>query len=321
MPLIPLRKSKPTPVGTAPVVPSQLRLHELRSRIFRNSRLLRVWLPAEYEARGTKRYPVLYLNDGQNLFDPATAFAGVAWRVGETAARLISEKKIPALIIVGIDNTGENRIREYIPYHSADPPLPRALGTRYPDFLLREVMPLLEKNYRVDKGPEHTGLGGSSLGGLITLYTQLAIPGVFGRLLVESPSLFVADRKNSRRVPQLSRLAVPRLSRNWNKGSGKSGERREGGTGRAGTGENPARRGVAEESAQGTNRRGSTAQRRCVGGAVSGGAGVFVCRRRVAGGRGRVSALGLWLFALVSQLSAISGAELNWMFFVRDVEF
>ena len=195
MPPIPLRKSKPILVGAAPVVPSQLRLHELRSRIFRNMRLVRVWLPAGYEARGTKRYPVLYLNDGQNLFDPATAFAGVAWQVGETAERLIAERKIPSLIIVGIDNTGENRIREYIPYRSADPPVPRALGTRYPDFLLREVMPLVEKNYRVDKGPEHTGLGGSSLGGLITLYTQLAIPGVFGRLLIESPSLFVADRR------------------------------------------------------------------------------------------------------------------------------
>jgi predicted alpha/beta superfamily hydrolase len=115
--------------------------------------------------------------------------------VGEAAARLIAEKKIPPLIIVGIDNTGENRIREYIPYRTADPPVPRPLGRRYPEFLVREVMPLVEKNYRVDKGPEHTGLGGSSLGGLITLYTQLAIPGVFGRLLIESPSLFVANRK------------------------------------------------------------------------------------------------------------------------------
>lgn len=156
--------------------------------------MVRVWLPPDYDARGKVRYPVLYLNDGQNLFDPARAFAGVSWQVGETAARLIAERKIGPLIIVGIDNTGENRIREYIPYRSTDPPVPRPLGARYPEFLQRDIMPLVEKNYRVGSGPEYTGLGGSSLGGLIALHTQLALPGVFGRLLIESPSLFVANR-------------------------------------------------------------------------------------------------------------------------------
>jgi predicted alpha/beta superfamily hydrolase len=179
----------------APVVAGNLRLHELRSRIFRNTRLLRVWLPPGYDAESATRYPVLYLNDGQNLFDPATAFAGVDWRVGVAAERLIGEGKIPPVVIVGIDNTGESRLREYIPYRSLELRLFGPQGKRYPEFLLREVMPLIEKYYRVAKGPEHTGLGGSSLGGLITLYTQLAAPGVFGRLLIESPSLFVANRK------------------------------------------------------------------------------------------------------------------------------
>ncbi len=172
-----------------------LALHELRSRIFRNTRLIRVWLPPEYDAAGTVRYPVLYLNDGQNLFDPATAFAGVHWRVGERAGQLIAEGKIPPIIIIGIDNTGRNRVREYIPYRSLELRLFSPQGKRYPEFLLREVMPLIEKHYSVAKGPEHTGLGGSSLGGLITLYTQLAAPGVFGRLLIESPSLWVGNRK------------------------------------------------------------------------------------------------------------------------------
>jgi predicted alpha/beta superfamily hydrolase len=187
-------KNKVSEVG-APVVSGNLRLHELRSRIFRNTRLVRVWLPPGYDATGVMRYPVLYLEDGQNLFDPATAFAGVHWRVGETAGQLIAEGKIPPLMIVGIDNTGNNRLREYIPYRSLDMRLFGPQGKRYPEFLLREVMPLIEKYYRVAKGPEHTGLGGSSLGGLITLYTQLALPGMFGRLLIESPSLFVANRK------------------------------------------------------------------------------------------------------------------------------
>ena len=187
-------KNRVSEIG-ATVVTGNLRLHELRSRIFRNTRLVRVWLPPEYDASRTTRYPVLYLKDGQNLFDPVTAFGGVHWKVGETAGRLIAEGRIPPLIIVGIDNTGENRVREYIPYRSLDMRLFGPQGKRYPEFLLREVMPLIEKYYRVAKGPEHTGLGGSSLGGLITLYTQLAAPGVFGRLLIESPSLFVANRK------------------------------------------------------------------------------------------------------------------------------
>ena len=196
MGLIKSRKSKnQVSESGAPVVRGNLRLHELRSRIFRNTRLVRVWLPPGYDETSATRYPVLYLNDGQNLFDPATAFAGVDWRVGAAAERLIVEGKIPALIIVGIDNTGESRLREYIPYRSLELRLFGAHGKRYPEFLLREVMPLIEKYYRVAKGPEHMGLGGSSLGGLITLYTQLAAPGVFGRLLIESPSLFVANRK------------------------------------------------------------------------------------------------------------------------------
>ena len=172
-----------------------LRLHELRSRIFRNTRLIRVWLPPDYENGGGTRYPVLYLNDGQNLFEASTAFGGVHWQVGETASRLISEKKIRPLIIVGIDNTGKNRAREYLPYKSRDPKVLVVQGTSYPKFLQREVMPLVEGHYAVLSGSKNTGLGGSSLGGLITLYTQLATPGVFGRLLIESPSLFVANRK------------------------------------------------------------------------------------------------------------------------------
>lgn len=187
-------KSKPVAAVALPVAGGQLYLQELRSQVFGNTRLVRVWLPPDYDGSGATRYPVLYLNDGQNLFEAATAFAGVHWQVGETAARLISEGKIPRLIIVGIDNT-KNRIQEYIPYKSKDPRVANPRGRRYPEFLRREVMPLIEARYMVRKGPENSGLGGSSLGGLITLYTQCAMPGVFGRLLIESPSLFVANKK------------------------------------------------------------------------------------------------------------------------------
>jgi len=155
---------------------------------------VRVWLPSDYDGWGEKHYPVLYLNDGQNLFDPATAFAGVHWQAGETATRLIGAQKIPPLIIVGIDNT-KARLNEYIPYKSSQPRVLHAKGKCYPEFLQREVMPLIEDRYSVSRGPQNTGLGGSSLGGLIALYTHLAAPGVFGRLLIESPSLFVRREK------------------------------------------------------------------------------------------------------------------------------
>jgi enterochelin esterase-like enzyme len=174
-----------------------LRLHEFRSRVFRNARFLRVWLPPGYDdaENAGRRYPVFYLNDGQNLFEAATAFNGIEWQVDETADRLIREDVVPPLIIVGIDNTGKDRIREYMPYRSMNPMMLRVQGRHYPDFLMKEVMPFVERSYRVAAGPENTGLGGSSLGALIALYTAMARPGVIGRLLLESPSLWVSGRQ------------------------------------------------------------------------------------------------------------------------------
>jgi len=178
-------------------VTGDLRLHEFHSQIFRNTRMLRVWLPPRYDAPGneTRQYPVLYLNDGQNLFDRATAFAGVEWQVDETADRLIRQEVIPPLIIVGIDNTQGDRIKEFLPYRSLHPPVLRPQGKRYPDFLMNEVMPFVYERYRIARGPENTGLGGSSLGALISLYTVIERPGVFGLLLLESPSLFISNRR------------------------------------------------------------------------------------------------------------------------------
>jgi predicted alpha/beta superfamily hydrolase len=173
-----------------------LRLHEFRSRIFGNTRFLRVWLPPQYDdAENSERhYPVLYLNDGQNLFEGATSFNGVEWQVDETADRLIRERALPPMIVVGIDNAGKDRLREYMPHRSMHPMTVRAQGRRYPDFLMKEVMPFVERTYRVATSPENTGLGGSSLGALIALYTAMARPGVFGRLLLESPSLWASNR-------------------------------------------------------------------------------------------------------------------------------
>jgi enterochelin esterase-like enzyme len=174
-----------------------LRLHQFRSRIFRNARFLRVWLPPGYNdpSNFNRHYPVFYLNDGQNLFESVSAFNGTEWQVDETADRLIREGAAPPMIIVGIDNTGRSRIREYMPHRSLQPMLMRVRGSRYPDFLTREVMPFMGRNYRVATGPENTGLGGSSLGALISLYTAAVRPGLVGRLLVESPSLWASNRQ------------------------------------------------------------------------------------------------------------------------------
>jgi predicted alpha/beta superfamily hydrolase len=182
-----------------------LRLHEFHSRVFRNTRFLRVWLPPGYEdAENSQRYyPVLYLNDGQNLFEAAVSFGGVEWQVDETAERLIRESAVPPMIVVGLDNAGKDRLREYMPHRSMNPVILRAQGRRYPDFLMKEVMPFIEQTYRVATSPENTGLGGSSLGALIALYTVMARPGVFGRLLLESPSLWASNRqaiKDSRTI-------------------------------------------------------------------------------------------------------------------------
>jgi enterochelin esterase-like enzyme len=182
-----------------------LRIQEFQSRIFRNTRYLRVWLPPGYDdgANAQRHYPVLYLNDAQNLFESSTAFAGVEWGVDETADRLIREGAVPPMIIVGLDHTGKDRHREYMPHPSLHPRILRALGKYYPDFLTKEVMPFVEGTYRAARGPENTGLGGSSLGALIALYTAMVRPALIGRLLLESPSLWASNRqaiKQSRAV-------------------------------------------------------------------------------------------------------------------------
>ena len=188
-----------TPAGVmrGETATGDLRIHPFHSRIYRNDRFLRVWLPPGYDdaQNAARHYPVLYLNDGQNLFEPATSFNGVEWQVDETADRLIREQVIAPMIIVGIDNTGKDRLREYMPHRSFQPMMLRVQGTRYPSFLIKEVMPFVERHYRVASGPRTTGLGGSSLGALIALYTVAVSPGIFGRLLLESPSLWAANRQ------------------------------------------------------------------------------------------------------------------------------
>jgi predicted alpha/beta superfamily hydrolase len=175
--------------------------------------MIRVLLPPGYNepANIKRQYPVLYLNDGQNLFDATTSvFNPLEWEADEALDHLIKAQEIDPLIVVGVDNAGRrDRANEYLPYPDAylRPPLPTPHGSRYPDFLIREVMPLINQHYRTKRGAEHTGLGGSSYGALIALYTVITRPDIFGRLLLESPSLYVSDvqilkaSRNIRRWP------------------------------------------------------------------------------------------------------------------------
>lgn len=174
--------------------PGQVRKHAgFRSRYLPTPRDIVVYLPGAYQTNPRLRFPVLYMQDGQNLFDPATSFIpGMDWGVGRTADTLIEQGAIQPLIIVGIYNTGEKRIREYTP--SRDKKLGGGGADRYGRMLIHEIKPFIESEYRALDGAANTGLGGSSLGGLLTIYLGLKFPKVFGKLAVLSPSLWWNQR-------------------------------------------------------------------------------------------------------------------------------
>jgi predicted alpha/beta superfamily hydrolase len=192
---------------------AKLRRHEqFQSEFLEHDRDVLVWLPPGYEDGGSstavlnprdepssgtsgmnRRYPVLYMHDGQNLFEPDTAFnKGEYWRVGETAATLIGEGRIEPLIIVGIYNTGEARIDEYTP--TGDKKLGGGQADDYGRMIIDELKPLVDRTYRTRPDAESTGIAGSSLGGLASLHLGFTHPKVFTKIAALSPSVWW-DRK------------------------------------------------------------------------------------------------------------------------------
>jgi predicted alpha/beta superfamily hydrolase len=166
----------------------------LQSKVFPGERTLRIWLPPGYDTTGQRRYPVLYVLDGQNAFDSCTGYQGHEWKLDEVATRLISSGAISPIVIVGIDNAGARRANEYLPY--ADPFTPAAgqmEGDRMAAFLAGDVMPVVAASFRVSTDPAEIGLGGFSYGGVATLQTALSNPQLFGKALIESPSLQVGN--------------------------------------------------------------------------------------------------------------------------------
>ncbi len=174
-----------------------------RSRFLPSEHTLIVYRPPGYRDDPVQRYPVLYLQDGQNVFDRATSSTGQEWSVDETAQRLIESGAIEPLIIVGIYHAGHGRIDEYTP--TRDPKKNMGgKGDGYARMLVQEVKPFIDRRYRTLRSAPNTGLGGSSLGGLLTLHLGLRFPTVFNRLAVLSPSVWWNDRAIVKDVEALS---------------------------------------------------------------------------------------------------------------------
>jgi predicted alpha/beta superfamily hydrolase len=171
-----------------PLPASTLELHrDFHSEYLPDDRNLIVYLPPDYE-HSERRYPVMYMHDGQNLFDPETSFIhGRTWQFGEHADRLIAAEEIEPLIVVGIYNTSR-RLEEYT--HSRDRRMGGGEASVYGNLLVQELKPWIDTQYRTLTDAQNTALGGSSLGGLVSLYLGLEHAETFGKLAVMSPSIW-----------------------------------------------------------------------------------------------------------------------------------
>lgn len=145
-------------------------------------------LPHDYH-ESDKHYPVLYLKDGQNLFDDHAPFGN--WAIDRSLERLAAEGK-KDVIVIAIDHGGEDRITEYLPFFNST--VGNGQGERYLDFMRETLIPYVNKKYRTLTSPAFTGIGGSSMGGLISLFAGLNYQDMFSRLMVFSPSLWIAPR-------------------------------------------------------------------------------------------------------------------------------
>ncbi len=198
--------------GLTPTAPQQLHSQTGEFRTYKNfqSRFLSterdviVYLPPGYFTNKSNRYPAFYLHDGQNLFDGATSFIpGMDWRVDETAEALIRLGELEPLIIVGIYNTGHARVEEYTPTSVAR--LRRGGKAHlYGRMIVEELKPLVDSEYRTLPDPANTGLGGASLGGLVTIHLGIKYPEVFGKLAVMSPSVWWDNRVILRDIDALN---------------------------------------------------------------------------------------------------------------------
>ena len=180
---------------------------------FVDKRSVDVWLPPGYfevEAKA-RRYPVIYVHDGQNAFDPATSFIGVDWAIDEAMTRLIAGKSVPEAIVVAVWNTPK-RLSEYMPQRAIErtteaeldamfkPVRQKPLGDAYLKYLVTELKPAIDARYRSLPDRAHTSIMGSSMGGLISLYAICEYPDVFGRAACLSTAWTVAGGVTTREL-------------------------------------------------------------------------------------------------------------------------
>ena len=179
-----------------------IHLHRnFHSNFLPSARDIIVYLPPDYDQDQARRYPVLYMQDGQIIFDSATSFfAGKERQMDERAEALITQQTIEPLIIVGIYSAGLARMNEFTPATAR----PSGQADLYGRMLIEEIKPFIESQYRTLNGPSNTALGGSSMGGSVTLYLGLKYANVFGRLAVTSPAAFRDDEMIVRYVQALN---------------------------------------------------------------------------------------------------------------------
>jgi predicted alpha/beta superfamily hydrolase len=234
----------------------RLRLHKaFKSTYLPNDRDVIVYMPPGYEEEPERSFPVLYLHDGQNLFDGRTSFVkDRTWQVREHADAAIEAGEIEPLVIVGIYNTGDRRLAEYT--HEYNWQMGGGEADAYGQLITKELMPWIARHYRVKHDRETTGLGGSSLGGLVSLYLGLRYPAIFGKLAVMSPSVWwnhksilgylnehapqvwerpriwldVGDREGQKALRDVEHLARRLKANGWKPGESLHFEKVEGGT-------------------------------------------------------------------------------------------
>ncbi|MDY4762303.1 alpha/beta hydrolase [Streptococcus thoraltensis] len=170
--------------------------HYLHVPYYDEERRIRVLLPKDYHKENWASYPVLYMHDGQNVFYSKESFSGYSWKVIPT---IKNHKELPKMIVVGIDNGGDNRLNEYAPWMTDVGTTPETAslggdGMDYGDWVVNTVKPFIDKTYRTMTDPEHTLLAGSSMGGIITAYMGAAYPDVFGNLGVFSLASWFSER-------------------------------------------------------------------------------------------------------------------------------
>lgn len=170
--------------------------HYLSVPYYQDDRRIRVLLPKDYDKEDWASYPVLYMHDGQNVFYSKESFSGHSWKVIPT---LKHNRQLPKLIVVAIDNAGENRLHEYGPWLTDVGKTPETSsvggdGMAYADWVVHVVKPFIDQTYRTKPEPQHTLLAGSSMGGIITAYMGAAYPQVFGRLGVFSLASWFSER-------------------------------------------------------------------------------------------------------------------------------